>query len=229
MRDLEEDVRAALVAEAPDARLEACGPCPQANVDRDLVLLDAVLGQPGPTRLLRIWTNPKCVVISKRLAAQTGLVAVQRTLRPLGAGLAVRASGGTAVVHRPGVLNVSLAQGAQPGDTIAHAYGELTGLLARALRRLGLETTVGRAPGAACDGDHNLLWRGRKLAGTAAVVRRHEGRTARLVHGSLVISGEVGRDLRLIRMVERIRPASPTYRPDAHATVSEALRARPAT
>jgi len=222
MLELEASVLAALLAEAPDARVEAPGPCPQANVDRDLVLLDAVLGN-GPTRQLRIWTNPTCVVISRRLAAQTSLTALSRTLRPLGAQLAVRASGGAAVIHRPGMLNVSLAQVAAPGDSMAEAYGELTGLLQSALRRLGLETAAGPAPGAYCDGDHNLLWQGRKLAGTAAVVRRRHGHTARLVPGSLVVWGDVREDIRLVQAAERTQLAPTIYHSAAHTTVSEAL------
>lgn len=225
MPELEDRVLAALLAEAPEALVEGAGPCPQSNLDRDLDLLDAVLADRGPSRLLRIWTNPRCVVISKRLAAQISLAAVTRTLGDLGATLAVRASGGAAVVHRPGVLNVSLAQVAARGDSMGEAYGELTGLLRRALQRLGLETGAGPASGAYCDGAHNLLWQGRKLAGTAALARRRHGRTGRLVHGSLVMWGEVRDDIRLVQTAEASLLPQRLYRLAAHATVSEALGA----
>jgi octanoyl-[GcvH]:protein N-octanoyltransferase len=225
MVDLEDRVVAALLAVAPEAGVEPSGPCPQSNVDRDLALLDAVLAGPDPSRRVRIWTNPRCVVISKRLAAQGSIASLSARLRTAGVALAVRASGGTAVVHRHGVLNISLAKVDQPGASMADAYGELTSLLGRALRRLGLATEVGPVPGAYCDGAHNLLWRGRKLAGTAAVVRRRDGRTGRLVHGSLVVWGDVRDDIRLIRLAERNRFPPLAYAPTAHATIFEALGA----
>jgi octanoyl-[GcvH]:protein N-octanoyltransferase len=223
MVDLKRRVVAALVAEAPDATVEPPSSCPQSNVDRDLVLLDAVLADPDPSRRVRIWTNPRCVVISKRLAAQGAAASLAACLRTSGVALAGRASGGTAVVHRPGVLNISLTQVDRPGASMVDAYGELTGLLGRALRHLGLATEVGPAQGAYCDGAHNLLWQGRKLAGTAAVVRRRNGRTGRLVHASLVVWGDVGEDIRLIRLAERTLPRPAAYAPAAHATVLEAL------
>jgi len=225
MVDLEGRVVAALLAVAPEADVEPSNPCPQSNVDRDLALLDAVLAGPDPSRRVRIWTNPACVVISKRLAGQGSIASLAAHLRTSGFALAVRASGGTAVVHRPGVLNISLARVDRPGASMGEAYGELTALLGRALRRLGLATEAGPAPGAYCDGAHNLLWQGRKLAGTAAVVRRRDGRTGRLVHGSLVVSGDVRDDIRLIRLAERNRFPPLAYAPAAHATISEALGA----
>lgn len=223
MPDLEDRVRAALLAEAPDARVEPAGSCAQVNVDRDVALLDAVLASGGSSRALRIWASPASVVISKRLAAQLSVAAVRESLLALGVDLAVRASGGSAVVHRPGVLNVSLAQEAPQGGTMAGAYADLTRLLSRTLGRLGLHTSAGQAAGAYCDGAHNLLWRGRKLAGTAAVVRRRDGRTARLVHASLMVWGDVRADLRLIHAVERGGRCPQTYIPSAHVTVAEAL------
>ena len=223
MVELEDRVVAALLAAAPDATVDPPGPCSQSNVDRDLVLLDAVLADPDPSRRVRIWTNPACVVISKRLAAQGSAAGVAARLRALGVALAVRASGGTAVVHRPGVLNISLVQIDSPGASMADAYGELTALLGRALRQLGVATEVGPVHGAYCNGAHNLLWRGRKVAGTAAVVRRRDGRTARLVHGSLVIWGDVRADIGLIQLAERNRFPPLAYAPAAHATIFEAL------
>jgi lipoate-protein ligase A len=229
MVELEGRVVAALVAAAPDATVEPPGPCPQSNVDRDLALLDAVLADPGRFRQVRIWTNTPCVVISKRLAAQGSTAGVAARLRMSGVALAVRASGGTAVVHRPGVLNISLAQIDRPGASMADAYGQLTALLGRALRELGLVTEVGPAHGAYCDGAHNLLWQGRKLAGTAAVIRRRNGRSGRLVHGSLVIWGDVRDDIRLIRLAEWNCFPPLAYAPAAHATLLEALGAPPDT
>lgn len=225
MFDVEAQVLAALLEEAPGARIDPPSPCPQSNVDCDLALLDAALASSDPSRRVRIWTNSVCVVVSKRLAAQGPIAGLAARLRASGVALAVRASGGTAVVHRPGVLNISLAQVDRPGASMAGAYGELTGLLSRALQRLGLATEVGPAQGACCDGAHNLLWQGRKLAGTAAVVRRRDGRTGRLVHGSLVVWGDVLDDIRLVQLAERTRFPSPAYAPAAHATVFEALGA----
>lgn len=226
MLELEDRVRAALLAESATAVVERPAVAPQAAIDRDLDLLEAVLRGEAPNRLVRIWANPRCVVLSKRLAARQSLPAVARRLAACGAAVAVRASGGTAVVHRPGILNVSIVSLDEAPASMARAYTELTSFLTRALARLGVETQPGRAAGASCDGDHNLLWQGRKLAGTAAVVRRREGRTARLVHASLTVWGDPCDDLRLVACAEAGLALGADYVCGAHATVALALVTR---
>ncbi|MDP3746478.1 MAG: hypothetical protein Q8Q88_05440 [Phenylobacterium sp.] len=216
-------MRAALLAEAPEALMDGLAACPQAAIDRDLDLLEAALGGEAARRVVRIWANPRCVVLSRRLAARGSLGAVADSLAGSGAAVAMRASGGTAVVHRPGVLNVSVVAVDAAPASMVHAYTELTGLLSRALARLGIETQPGAAAGACCDGDHNLLWRGRKLAGTAAVVRRRGGRTARLVHASLTIWGDLRDDLALVARAEACLTVRGDYVHGAHATLAQAM------
>ena len=223
MGDLEGAVIAALEFEAPGALIEPLGQCPQSNIDRDLDLLDAVLRGEHQSGLVRIWRNPCTVVVSKRLAMRPGFAGAEARLAPTGAAVAVRASGGTGVLHRPGIINVSLFCIDHGPSPMHLAYTELTSLFCRALARLGVEAEAGRAAGAYCDGDHNVLWQGRKLAGTAAVVRRRAGLNGRLVHGSLVVSGDVQDDIRLIRLAEAGLLPGMGYTHLSHATVAEAL------
>jgi len=223
MDDLEAAVTAALALEAPGAVIEPVGACPQTNIDRDLELLEAVLRGELPSGLVRIWRNPCTVVVSKRLATQPGFAAAEARLARAGAAATVRASGGSGVLHRPGIINVSLFRIDLGPNPMHLAYTELTDLFRRALARLGVQAEAGRAVGAYCDGDHNVLWQGRKLAGTAAVVRRRAGSNGRLVHGSLVVSGDIQDDIRLIRLAEAGLLSAPGYTHLAHATVAEAL------
>lgn len=224
---LEEKVIYALKAEALHASIELQDDAPQELIDRDDRLLGTKLAEAGQDSLVRIWTNTTCLVVSRRLSRLAGFQEASEFMKCHGVPVAIRASGGTTVVHRPGIINVSIASidtGNEP-NPMAKAYIRLLTLLERALLNLGLETGYGGVPGSYCDGDFNLIWRGKKLAGTAGIVRKRGGRVGRLVHGSLTVWGDLENDVRMISSLEASFWKLPVYRSESHASVHEALRA----
>ena len=98
----------------------------------NLALEEALVRAIPPVPLLRIWQNDACVVLGRgqRLHREANVTACAA------AGVAVlrRASGGGAVYHDLGNLNITLAvPGWVPG-----LAGDLAALVAGVLRRLGL-------------------------------------------------------------------------------------------
>lgn len=178
--------------------------------------LEASLLQSLEHPTLRIWQNAPCLVLGRFDARLPGVREATVAFAQSGVVLLQRASGGTAVWHGPGVLNVSLFW---PPGMAPHGVHQTFEVMAegmlKGLRALGIEAGFGRIPGTYCDGPHNLVASERKLAGLAQV-RRKRGV---LVHASLLV------DLDLDAMHDRLeyfyelagRPAR--FRRDGVATL----------
>lgn len=165
---------------------------PEEKVAREEGLLaDVAAGRRGP--VCRVWTSGPSLVLG-RLEARRLQQAGRLVSRFGDLPVLVRPSGGTAVPHGPGDLNLTLCYPAwevpAPPET---GYRLLLAGLKRALRdALGLEAESGWAPGSFCDGRFNLLVGRRKVAGTAQAQRRG----AVLVHATLMVGGEGAARLR---------------------------------
>ncbi|MDB5713939.1 MAG: hypothetical protein JWO15_1336, partial [Sphingomonadales bacterium] len=136
--------------------------------------------------ILRVWRNHPCVVASRRQSMLTGFSNARSISEANGWPIAVRRSGGTAVVHRPGILNISMISAQTVGSPIAldASYIALLEVLRDAMALLGIACDYGDVPGAHCDGRYNLKWHGQKIAGTAGWVT-HGSTTRRVYHASL--------------------------------------------
>jgi lipoate-protein ligase A len=144
----------------------AAGPDdPAANLALEEALIRAVPLRP----VLRIWQNADCVVIGRaqRVSREANLAAC------VAGGVPVlrRASGGGAVFHDLGNLNVTIAI---PGWVPA-LVSELAGLLATAIGRLGLAARVGT---------RGVLIGDAKVSGLASQVTRH----GTLAHATLLVT-----------------------------------------
>jgi len=181
---------------------------------------DRLLATATTAPLVRLWTNQQCLVTTRRLARHPDFAAAADISEKGGWPVHVRASGGTTVVHRPGILNVSLAMHAPPGATdIKHAYQPLVALIVRACRRLGLDPTTGACRGSYCDGAFNLGIDGRKFTGTAAIVRRAGGGIVWLSHAVITVDGDPAADIAAITRFERALGLDVSYDARVHTTL----------
>lgn len=149
---------------------------------RNLAVDEALARAAGPEPVLRLWRNDRCVILGRfQLAgAEVDLAAADRLLIPVYR----RFTGGGAVYHDTGNLNVSLAaprhhprlQGL--GGGIAGLYGALLEPLANAVRSLGIPAGPAR---------RGLFVDGRKLGGIAAWV----GARSVMVHATLLIDADL--------------------------------------
>lgn len=151
---------------------------------RNLALEEAIARSSGPHPTLRLWRNERAVVVGRfqLAAAEVDLAAARETETPV----VRRFTGGGAVYHDPGNLNVSLVLirdrpplAGRPELTVLPAlYRLLLEPLATAVGSLGL--AVERT-------DRDLLVEGRKISGVAAWL----GRDRVLVHGTLLVSADL--------------------------------------
>jgi lipoate-protein ligase A len=142
---------------------------PRADAPANLALEEALVRAKPPRPLLRVWQNSACVVVGRgqRVLREVNLAACARG----GVPVLRRASGGGAVYHDLGNLNISIAvPGYVPG-----LRGELARLVAEAIKRLGLTPTIG---------ERGLYVGPDKVSGLAAQLTR----AGSLAHATLLVT-----------------------------------------
>jgi lipoate-protein ligase A len=207
---------------------EETAPAPQAGVEADFDLLDAVAGGARPT--LRLWENRRCLVVSGRDARLPRFAQAADAMREAGWPVVVRHSGGTAVPHGPGILLLSMvyALPQRGGAAVDDGYRQLCDWMARALDELGIYATCRAVPSAFCDGRYNLAVGPRKVAGTAQRWRRRtvEGVTREgvLAHALLLIDGDPTEMTAAINRFYRLAGADARFDAESVTTLANCLQ-----
>ncbi len=194
----------------------------QAAIEADARRLDALLAGETRARGLRLWTNSQCLVTTRRFAALPGFAAAAARSANRGWPVHVRASGGTTVVHRAGILNVSRCEDWDCGEgDISARFRSFCEGLASALAALGFAARLGNVARSYCDGRFNIVVGERKVAGTASLVRSTGGRVGLLAHASIWVSGDLDADIAAIANFEDMLGICGGYALTAHATLRQ--------
>lgn len=148
---------------------------------QNLALDEAIARESGPGPVLRLWRNDPCVVLGRFQVADAEVDV--RATRALGVPVYRRFTGGGAVYHDPGNLNVSLVVprtdlDGHGGRGLQAIYGAVLGPLAAAIRRLGVPAVPAR---------RGLFVGTRKLGGIAAWV----GADRALIHATLLVDADL--------------------------------------
>jgi lipoate-protein ligase A len=166
----------------------------------DMIAERVARGVSPPT--IRIWQNGCALVLPKRALERLGAT---RVFDRYGVEwpLCPRSSGGSAVAHGPGTLNISLIlplRGiAKP--SICEGYRLWVDLLNTALRdAYGVEVDAARVEGAFCSGGWDVAVGGRKLAGIAQT--RRNGSV--VTHGTVLVNVDRFEYMRLIEAAENV-------------------------
>jgi len=219
--DLEPALRRALESSIGlPCRVESASGDPQAMIDGDFLPLPR-----GMASELRIWSNSRCIVASRSQATRREFSAACAVSERAGWPVATRGSGGSAVVHRPGILNVSIRR-RLPLDSqrwMTRGYETFLGHLISALELFAVDCDAGEVPGAYCDGRFNLRIGDRKLAGTAAHSGVRDGSRICLFHASIVLSGSIRDDIAAIERFEAALGSVQRYEPAAHVSLAQLL------
>jgi len=149
---------------------------PAVNIALEEVLLEAVRrGLRGP--LARIWINPPSIVIGYSLKPCEE-VYCNEALR-LGIPVLRRISGGGAVYHDYGNINITLVKPSKTLRRVDEVYEEITGLILRALDRIGIKGWV--------ENFNDVVVKGYKISGSSAALRSG----GYLVHSTLLVSSNL--------------------------------------
>jgi lipoate-protein ligase A len=136
---------------------------------------------------LRLYEPGDAVAFSLLDRAQPGFRSAVAAARALGFDAMLRLAGGRAAVFTRLTLGFAWCiPDPEPRATIAARFDEIAGVVAGALRRLGVDARVGAVPGEYCPGDHSVNARGeRKLMGVGQRIVRG----AAHVGGVIVLGG----------------------------------------
>lgn len=149
---------------------------PAAAVTLDEVLLESVRkGLRGD--LLRLWINGPSVVIGYSLRPCEEVRCEEA--RKLGIPVVRRATGGGAVYHDFGNLNVTVIRRTDSMPMIDDVYAEITGIVMEALRGLGIFAHV--------ENQNDVVVGEYKVSGSAAAVRGG----AYLAHATLLVAANM--------------------------------------
>lgn len=145
-----------------------------------------------------LWQAPQCLIVTRKDTRLPRYEAACKQLAAEGWPVHVRDSGGTAVPHGAGILNLSLLLPRTTTD-LGHYYHLLGAPLLTLLAEYGLEGNYDFVPGSFCDGQYNLVIGGRKITGTAqrwlAPGQDHNG--AVLAQAMLLVAGDVDEGTRM--------------------------------
>lgn len=196
---------------------------PQARIDADEKLAEEMFSRPAGARALRVWRNVHALVIPRRFSRHDGFdAAAARSPLPV----LTRKSGGTAVVHGPHIVNISLAL-SEPRSTelsMGRLFTQLGEVMVEALAPLGVQARLGDVAGAHCPGRYTLQSRGRKLAGTAAFVRKRGDLRVAMVHANLALDTHPS-DLDAIMAFEASMDFGELYDPAVHTDLLREIAA----
>lgn len=150
---------------------------------RNLAVDEALARTADPEPALRLWRNDRCVIVGRFQLADAEVD--RGAADQLGVPVYRRFTGGGAVYHDPGNLNVSLvAPRHHPlverrlGASLQGLYGTVLEPLAAAVRTMGIPASAAR---------RGLFVGGRKLGGIAAWI----GGRSVLVHATLLIDADL--------------------------------------
>lgn len=198
---------------------------PQALIDRDDDLLDCVLAKHQNQSnengvIIRLWRNERVLVVPKSFRNRKGFAdAVNRCGIPV----ILRRSGGSAVIHGPHVLNVSVAVAPTRPErfNIAKCYAQLGSAILPHLNALGVDARLDDVAAAHCPGRYCIVSNARKLGGTAAFTRHTQHGLAAVVHASLSLWSDA-RDIAEISTFDRMVGIDAHYEEVSHVSLEEA-------
>lgn len=161
------------------------------QVERDIQLAESVARAPGDLTtapLYRVWTNRRCLVVTKREQRLDGYEAAAAGSAARGWPVVLRDSGGTVVPHLPTtvLLTLILPRRAAPEPRAEAVFELLCAPVIEALATLGVPADYGAVPRSFCDGRFNLVVDGRKIAGMAQ--RWRGGLPGHAVHIGFVLA-----------------------------------------
>jgi lipoate-protein ligase A len=153
-----------------------------------------------------MWETDQCLVAPASMRCRIdGTVGASKSAQA-GWPVHYRRSGGGVTPQGPGVINVSIAYALRPGKkpSIEGSYRSICAPIVNALAVFGLAASMGPVTGSFCDGSHNVIVAGRKLAGTAQRWKSGvNGGIAVLAHALILIETPSDRTMAAINALHR--------------------------
>lgn len=171
-----------------------------------------------------LWQAPQCLIVTRKDMRLPRYQEACDRLAAEGWPVHVRDSGGTAVPHGAGILNLSLFLPRTTTD-LAHYYRLLGAPLLALLGEHGLEGSYDFVPGSFCDGQYNLVIEGRKITGTAQrwLAPGQDHRGAVLAQAMLLVGGDVDEGTRMASRFYELAGGELRFSPGTSTTLARCI------
>lgn len=171
-----------------------------------------------------LWQAPQCLIVTRKDMRLPHYESACEQLAAEGWPVHVRDSGGTAVPHGAGILNLSLFLPRTTTD-LAHYYRLLGAPLLSLLADYGLTGSYDFVPGSFCDGQYNLVIGGRKVTGTAQrwLAPGQDHRGAVLAQAMLLVAGDVDEGTRMASRFYELAGGELRFSPGTSTTIAQAI------
>lgn len=171
-----------------------------------------------------LWQAPQCLIVTRKDMRLPHYESACERLAAEGWPVHVRDSGGTAVPHGAGILNLSLFLPRTTQD-LAHYYRLLGAPLLALLGEHGLEGNYDFVPGSFCDGQYNLVIEGRKITGTAQrwLAPGQDHRGAVLAQAMLLVGGDVDEGTRMASLFYELAGGELRFLPGTSTTLAHCI------
>lgn len=171
-----------------------------------------------------LWQAPQCLIVTRKDMRLPHYQSACEQLAAEGWPVYVRDSGGTAVPHGAGILNLSLLLPRTTTD-LGHYYQLLGAPLLALLADYGLQGGYDFVPGSFCDGQYNLVIGGRKITGTAqrwlAPAQDHGG--AVLAQAMLLVAGDLDEGTRMASRFYELAGGELRFLPGTSTTLAQQI------
>lgn len=179
-----------------------------------------------------VWQAPQGLVVPRTYSQSATFADACIQSAAQGWPVSIRHSGGGVVPQGPGILNISLAYGAEgpPLDHSDTAYQMLCNVISNAASRFDVQAHAQAVEGSFCDGRFNLACgtgdQARKVAGTAQLWRRQrrpDGTMMQvvLVHALLLVATDIEIITQQANALEQGLGQSRRYLPDRAVSMHE--------
>ena len=186
----------------------------------------------GEPATYRIWENTQALIVSTHDAMRPGFAKARWHMQQQAWPVVVRASGGTAIPHRHGILNLSMLLPRSTGAALSlfDIYKMLCRPIQAMFSDLGIDSYFSNVPNSFCDGQYNLVTSGRKIAGTAQTWRANiaQGQHGRegyiLAHASLFVDVDIDAVTDAVRRFYALLGENRQLDPNSMITVRDCLQ-----
>lgn len=201
---------------------------PQIALRREAQLLDrAACGKVATAWFL--WSTKNCLVAPKSVTRNPRFAAACEKMSSKGWPVVLRQTGGDVTPQGPGILNISAVFSTDSGQPqrIEAAYAKFCEPILDCLEGLGVAADCGSVPGAFCDGNHNIVTGGRKLAGTAQRWRRAKlpaGAARRQIvfaHAAILLEADLEEISAAVNAFYALCQIERRVRPERHITLAQ--------
>lgn len=171
------------------------------------------------------WEAANGICVTRKETRLPNYSSCKKMFEERGLQVSIRQSGGTAVPHGKGIINVTALTAHNGPRSIKHSYSVFCGSLQRSLSQFGLSSTIGAAFGSFCDGDYNVLIENKKVIGTSQRWVKHENMSKWIVVNHAVIMASACPVTMTRRVNEFYRQAGSgqTFYPQNVASLSDYL------